>query len=545
MNAALHVKLKTLPRSPGVYFHKSASGEVIYVGKAAVLRNRVRQYFQDSRGRDNKTMALVAEIHDTDWIETESEVDALFLESEMIKRYMPRYNVLLRDDKSQTFVRINMKSQWPVVSFTRNPADDGADYYGPFYNGFALKKALRYLRPIFPYLTHERRPGQSKLDEDLGLSPKISDGSQVYKANLRTLISYIKGNRKAIAAKLEHDMKTAAGRHEFERAAQLRNKLRAMQELQRRVMFGDKEFLAISKDRALADLTTLLGLAGEPTRIEGYDISHMSGRQVVASMVVFRNGVSDRAEYRKFKVSEKNDDTGNMHDVIFRRLSERHIKGWGTPSLLLIDGGKGQLAAAIAARDARGVRMPIISIAKREEEILVHKTGSQVGLAYIHQLQVERPSGITVYEDGDVYVINLHPGQRNAGAHSKNLRGSVAVYEPEAAHAASAVHEQPASSASQVATPPLAASDMTKLFQRIRDESHRFAVSYHTALQRKAGVKSALDNIPGVGPKTKQKLLRQFGSVRGIMRASQAELAAVVGETRAAQIRQGLVVDQK
>ena len=545
MNAALHAKLKTLPRSPGVYFHKSASGEVIYVGKAAVLRNRVRQYFQDSRGRDNKTMALVSEIHDTDWIETESEVDALFLESEMIKRYMPRYNVLLRDDKSQTFVRINMKSQWPVVSFTRNPADDGADYYGPFYNGFALKKALRYLRPIFPYLTHERRPGQSKLDEDLGLSPKISDGSLVYKANLRTLISYIKGNRKAIAAELERDMKTAAGLHEFERAAQLRNKLRAMQELQRRVMFGDKEFLAISKDRALADLTTLLGLVGEPTRIEGYDISHMSGRQVVASMVVFRNGVSDRAEYRKFKVSEKNDDTGNMHDVIFRRLSERHIKSWGRPSLLLIDGGKGQVAAAIAARDARGVRVPIISIAKREEEILVHKTGSQVGLAYIHQLQAERSSGITVYEDGDVYVINLHPGQRNAGAHSKNLRGSAAVHEPEAAYAASAVQEQPASSTSRVATPPLAASDITKLFQRIRDESHRFAVSYHTALQRKAGVKSALDGIPGVGPKTKQKLLRQFGSVRGIMRASQAELAAVVGETRAAQIRQGLAVDQK
>ena len=544
MNAALHAKLTTLPRSPGVYFHKSASGEVIYVGKAAVLRNRVRQYFQDSRRRDNKTMALVAEIHDTDWIETESEVDALFLESEMIKRYMPRYNVLLRDDKSQTFVRIDMKSQWPVVSLTRNPADDGADYYGPFYNGFALKKALRHLRPIFPYLTRERRPGQSKLDEDLGLSPKVSDGPLVYKANLRTLISYIKGNRKAIAAELERDMKTAAGLHEFERAAQLRNKLRAMQELQRRVMFGDKEFLAISKDRALADLTTLLGLAGEPTRIEGYDISHMSGRQVVASMVVFRNGVSDRAEYRKFKVSEKNDDTGNMHDVIFRRLSERHIKSWGMPSLLLIDGGKGQLAAAIAARDARGVHVPIISIAKREEEILVHKTGSQVGLAYIHQLQAERPNGITVYEDGDVYVINLHPGQRNAGAHSKNLRGRSAGYGLEAPQAASIVSEaQPTQSTSQAATAPLAASDITKLFQRIRDESHRFAVSYHTALQRKAGVKSALDSIPGVGPKTKQKLLRQFGSVRGIMRASQAELAAVVGEARAAQIRQGLAVE--
>ena len=325
MNQALQAKLKTLPRTPGVYFHKSASGEVIYVGKAAVLKNRVRQYFQDSRGRDNKTMALVAEIFDTDWIETESEVDALFLESEMIKRYMPRYNVLLRDDKSQMYVRIDMKSDWPTVSFTRNPADDGADYFGPFYNGFALKKALRYLRRIFPYLTHQRRPGQSKLDEDLGLSPKISDGSDAYKAGLRKLISYIKGNRKAIAMELERDMKTAAGLHDFERAASLRNKLRAMQELQRRVMFGDKEFLDISKDKALADLTKLLGLKNIPVRIEGYDISHMSGRQVVASMVVFTNGASDRAEYRKFKVGEKNDDTGNMYEVIFRRLGERNI----------------------------------------------------------------------------------------------------------------------------------------------------------------------------------------------------------------------------
>ena len=137
VNKRLQQKLKTLPRTPGVYFHKSASGEIIYVGKAAVLKKRVRQYFQDSRGRDNKTMALVAEIADTDWIETESEVDALFLESEMVKRYMPRYNVLLRDDKSQMYVRIDMKSEWPTVGFTRNPADDGAEYVGPFYNGFA------------------------------------------------------------------------------------------------------------------------------------------------------------------------------------------------------------------------------------------------------------------------------------------------------------------------------------------------------------------------------------------------------------------------
>ena len=518
MNQSLKAKLKTLPRTPGVYFHKSAGGEIIYVGKAAVLKNRVRQYFQDSRGRDNKTMALVAEIADTDWIETESEVDALFLESEMVKRYMPRYNVLLRDDKSQMYVRIDMKSEWPTVSFTRNPADDGAEYIGPFYNGFALKKALRYLRRVFPYLTRQRRPGQSRLDEDLGLSPRLSDGSAVYKANLRKLISYIKGNRKAIAAELERDMKTAAGLHDFERAADLRNKLRAMQELQRRVCFGDKEFLDISKDKALADLAKLLGLNGIPARIEGYDISHMSGRQVVSSMVVFTNGTSDRAEYRKFKVSEKNDDTGNMYQTIFRRLSERHLKSWGCPDLLLIDGGKGQLAAAIKARDERGVAMPIVSIAKREEELLVHKTGSQINTTFIEQLRSQPRADVTIHEDGDVYVVNLHPDQRNAGSHSKNLRASMEQTR----------HERPTVDENILAT-----TDIVKLFQRIRDESHRFAVSYHTALKRQQQTKNQLEEIPGIGPKTRAKLLKKFGSFRNVVSATEDDLASVIGQSRA------------
>ena len=523
MNKQLQQKLKTLPRSPGVYFHKSASGEIIYIGKAAVLKNRVRQYFQSGKDFDAKTRALVAEIYDTDWIETESEIDALFLESEMIKRYMPRYNILLRDDKSQTFVRIDMKSEWPTVSFTRNPADDGAEYIGPFYNGFALKKALRYLRRVFPYLTRQRRPGQSKLDEDLGLSPRLSDGSVAYKASLRKLISYIKGNRKAIAAELERDMKTAAGLHDFERAADLRNKLSAMRELQRRVCFGDKEFLDISKDKALADLAKLLGLKDIPARIEGYDISHMSGRQVVSSMVVFTNGASDRAEYRKFKVSEKNDDTGNIHQTIFRRLSERNLKSWGRPDLLLIDGGKGQLAAAIKARNERGVTVPIVSIAKREEELLVHKIGSQIDTAFIEQIRSQLRTDVMVHEDGDVYVVNLHPSQRNAGSHSKNLRAST---------------EQDRKEHSTAGENSLATTDMIKLFQRIRDESHRFAVSYHAALKRQQQTKNQLEEIPGIGPKTRAKLLRKFGSMKKIFEASSEELETEIGKQKTQLIRQ-------
>lgn len=509
VNSQLEAKLKTLPRSPGVYFHKSASGEVIYVGKAAVLKNRVRQYFQDSRGRDSKTFALVAEIADTDWIETESEIDALFLESEMVKRYMPRYNVLLRDDKSQTYVRIDMKSEWPVVGFTRNPADDGADYYGPFYNGFALKKALRYLRRVFPYLVKPLEATTSKLEAQIGLNPRLEEGSDLYKANLRKLISYIKGNRVALTREIEQDMKAAARDQQFETAARLRNRLRAMQELQRRVMFGDREFLDISKDQALSDLTDLLGLPKVPRRIEGYDISHHGGQDVVASMVVFTNGVSDRSEYRKFKMTRQtNDDTGNIYETIHRRLSPQNLKRWGAPDLLLIDGGKGQLAAAIEAQAARQTVFPIISIAKREEELLVSPAGSHIDTVQLAAREL--PVGTSLLHDGEFYVLNLHVGQRNAGAHSKNL-GTGTTLSPY--------------------------SDIIKLIQRIRDESHRFAVSYHSTLKRTRQTTSLLESIPGIGPKTRQLLLRKFGSARGVMQASEQALAEHVGPKKAELLR--------
>jgi excinuclease ABC subunit C len=516
MNTKLEKKLKTLPRSAGVYFHKSKSGEIIYVGKAAILKNRVRQYFQSTRDMDVKTRALVEEIDDTDWVETESELDALFLESEMVKRYMPRFNILLRDDKSQTFIRIDMKSEWPTVSFTRNPADDGAEYFGPYYNGFAIKKALRYLRKVFPYYTKPpKEGGRPDLDAHIGLSPRPGISSAEYKLTLKRLIRYIEGGRKTIIKEFEKEMRVAAKLHDFENAARLRNKVSDLKALQQKIMFGDKEFMDISKDRALSKLVDLLNLPKIPARIEGYDVSHMGGTNVVASMVVFSNGVSDRANYRKFKTRiEQNDDYASIFETLSRRTSEKNMKSWGIPDLIIIDGGKGQLDAALKALEERTLNIPTISIAKREEELIIHPTRSNINTDKLLQFMIEPTPDVFVSRSGEYLVANLHAGQVNASSHSKNLRGSstFSTY-----------------------------SDVTKLFQRIRDESHRFAVSYHTVLKRAKQTTGILEEIPGIGPATKRKLIRSFGSVRGIRAANQEELEAVVGTAKTKMIQQYLL----
>ena len=211
-----------------------------------------------------------------------------------------------------------------------------------------------------------------------------------------------------------------------------------------------------------------------------------------------------------------------MYEVIFRRLGERNIKSWGRPDLLLIDGGKGQLSAAIKARDERGIKLPIISIAKREEEIIIHKTGSQIDVTRIEELQKSIHQDVAIHEDNDVYVVNLHPTQRNAGSHSKNLRGS-------------AIDD--GSSRDNFTKSSIATIDIVKLFQRIRDESHRFAVSYHTVLKRQNQTKNQLEEIPGIGPKTRAKLLRKFGSVKKIIEADYAELQVEVGVKKANLIK--------
>ena len=372
--------------------------------------NRVRQYFQNNI-KDSKTAALVAEISDTDWRTVPSEIDALFLESELIKRYQPKWNILLRDDKTVSYVKINLHDLIPVVQITRNPIGDKAVYIGPFYGHYAIQKALRTLRKTFPYFDSEHQ--SSKLYTHLNLSPDIGDHKnpdpaklKLYKNNLRHLILYLENGRFTLIKKLEKDMRKSAKVQDFETAAILRNQISSLKELQRKIIFSDEESIQLSKDQALVDLIKLLHLKTPPRRIECYDISHHGGENAVAGMVVFTNGVADRSQYRKFKIKHsKNNDFANLHETLTRRF--KHSE-WDKPDLIIIDGGKPQLSYL---RDLlTGIAIPYIGLAERFETIVL-------------------PNGQDLTLPKDSHIM--------------------------------------------------------KLLIRIRDETHRFAISYHSYLKRK------------------------------------------------------------
>jgi len=385
-------------------------------------------------------------------------------------------------------VRIDYKSDYPTVSLVRRPLDDGARYFGPYINGFAVKKALRYLRRAFPYAT-KRSVGQRRvsLHYHLGLDPGLEEGKtslSQYRANLRKLMKYLEGGRQSLLVEIERDMKKTAKAKDFETAAHFRNQLQALNQLGRQILFSDREIQDADNDAALNGLAELLGLKKPPVRIEGYDISHMQGTDTVASMVVFSSGVPNKTAYRKFKMRlPGNDDFAHMNEVISRRLSEKNTSEWSVPDLILIDGGKGQLSSALQARDDAGLsKIPMIGLAKRYEEIILKKPTTPQNL----RLQGGSLESARVVESGDFITIGL-PEQ----------------------------------------------SPVVKLLQRIRDESHRFAISYHSTLKRGRQTGSILDQAPGIGLVTRKKLIRTFGSAKAVSLASSDELKLVLGTARA------------
>lgn len=505
MTDALQAKLKTLPNEPGVYFHRDAAGKIIYIGKAAILKNRVMNYFQNGY-KDPKTRLLVADIADTEWITVGSEVEALFLESEFIKRYKPKFNIDLKDDKNFIYIKISA-DDFPVFTYVRRPMDDKAHYFGPFVSSDAVRRAMRMVRKVFPYVTHANWPNRGCLQYHLGLCPGPEEGAITavdYRKSVRRIEMFLKGEQTKLMTSIEVDMKRAAKRQDFESAARLRDQLADLKSFGKQMIFGDTEAFDLSRDQALVGLSERLGLAGVPRRIEAFDISHLGGVDNVASMVVFTDGVPNRDDYRRFKMNlTGNDDYAHMKEVITRRFGPKHAVEWPKPDLLLIDGGQPQLSAALSVLDGMGLGIPAVGLAKREEEI-IRRVGRAKDAAQLQNADLAAET-LAQAKSLDAYAFERAVGSDRFES----------ILLPHSSH-------------------------VLQLLQRVRDEAHRFAITYQTILRGKRQTSSLLDEIPGIGPATRKVLVRRFGSVRGVRQASTEELTQAVGPAKAATVREHL-----
>ena len=467
-----------MPTTPGVYFYYDNKGKLIYVGKASILKRRVMSYFQKQTNRDPKTTLLVSHIVRVDWLEASSEIEALFLEAEFIKRHKPIYNVRDKDDKNFIYIKISA-DKFPIISYVRRPNDDGAKYFGPFVSAYNVRVAMRYLRRIYPYYTTAKGYGrQSALEYQIGVAPKPDTTEAEYKQIIRKLRLILSGKTQSLIDKLERDIKRAAKGRQFEQAASLRNEYLALKALSQKVIFGTQETRDISVDQALSGLADRLSLKGIPRRIEAYDISNFAGGDAVASMIVFTDGVPHQAQYRRFKMRTKGpNDFAMMRETLSRRFNGKH-DDWPKPDLILIDGGKGQLTSALASMVEMGISIPTFGLAKKREQIVRYLQPAETTLLG----DGEQDRGFE-WQEGNFNIIEL-PSD----------------------------------------------SQVIALLQRIRDEAHRFAVTYHVTLRDKRTKTSILDTIPGVGPVTRKRLIRTFGSINGVREASEQELADIVGQ---------------
>jgi excinuclease ABC subunit C len=586
MAASLAERAEGLPTGPGVYLFKSERGSVLYVGKAQNLRSRVKQYVGGGDGRI-RIPRLLDRAADVDVVVTPNVKDALLLENELIKRHKPPFNVRLRDDKQYLALRLDSREVWPRLREVRRFQNDGADYFGPYTSSVAMHEALSNLRRIFPL----RSCIEYEMKRCLGPCCALVDGA-TYAELVRGTALFLRGRSDELAGELRERMRAAAEAERFEEAARLRDRLEAVERtVERQQIVGDQggerdvfglarsggdvevhvlhvrdgrvigakgypleqvalddgdvmsSFLAQyyalgtgrqiprevvsptelddggalgdwlseraerrvavrvprrgsmrelvemarsnaelglsrrleareSVDAALEEVRERLGLSGVPRRIEGYDISTLHGTLTVGSRVVFEDGLPDKAAYRHYKIREAapDDDYACLREVITRRLARADREP--LPDLLLIDGGKGQLAVVSAALADAGLAVDAASLAKQRDE-------------QSPRPRVKRSGGLKAER---VFL----PGRKDPVLLPASSRGLL-------------------------------------LLQRVRDESHRFAIEFQRLLRSKLHFTSILEELPGIGPGKRRALLKELGSLRAIREAPVERLASVPG----------------
>ena len=616
-------KLDTLPERPGVYLMRDARQTVIYVGKAVVLRNRVRSYFHASARHDPKTLRLVGELADLEWIVTDTELEALILENELIKRYRPRFNIRLRDDKTYPYIKIHWQEDYPRISIVRRMERDGARYYGPFTSGYAVRQTLDALRRVFPYLDCDREITGRDPKPCLYYHIKRCAGPcigavdrEAYREIIGGLADFLEGDSDAVLAQLTGHMTAAAEQLQFERAAQLRDQIRAARQIveRQKVVSGkqeDQDVIAFAQDErtgeacvqvffirrgkligresfvlegvdshqngeliaafvqqfydeaafvppsillpkdlderliieqwlrskrnggkvmlrvpkrgpkralvqmatenAAATLTSLqaqwqadtnrltealtqlqeaLALPDPPGRIECFDISTLQGTHTVGSMVVFARGTPAKSDYRRFTVKGKGahgepDDYAAMREVLRRRFRRAVEDALPDP---------GQKARPSSAAWRRLPNLLIVDGGKGQLGVAMEVL-AEFGLTEVAPVVGLAKQREELFLPGRAEGILLTPGSQGLF-----------------------------------------------LIQRIRDEAHRFAITFHRQKRSQAAVASQLDAVPGIGPARRKALLKHFGSLEAIRQASVEELANVPGMTLAAaqSVREGL-----
>ncbi|MFA5113292.1 MAG: excinuclease ABC subunit UvrC [Candidatus Margulisiibacteriota bacterium] len=386
--STLREKLAALPLKPGVYLFKDRTGAIIYVGKAKSLRKRVASYFRPHP--DIKTSLLVERLYDLDYLTTASELDALILEDELVKKYKPRYNIALKDDKAYPFLKLTVNEEWPRLLMVRRREDDGALYFGRF-QGAMVRTVIRLVKKLFPI----RWCGESPLKQrerpclyyHIGACTGPCIG-RIDKDNYRTLVEGIalllKGKMAAAIAKLKREMARAAAEQDFERAGYFRDSI----ELLEKMAAGKTNLARTPSLRGGQDLIALqraLKLKQAPLRIECFDISNLQGKNTVASLVTFLGGVPLKSDYRRFKVNSvqgKPNDVQAIYEVVKRRYAGSLAKKMALPDLVMVDGGAAQVAFGRRALKEAGVPgLPLIGLAKKEEEIYLPEQVKTLKLA--------------------------------------------------------------------------------------------------------------------------------------------------------------------
>ena len=386
-NSQAAEKVRSFPHAPGVYIMKDAAGRVIYVGKAKDLRSRAGSYFLKAAAEEHRTAALVKEIRDIEYIAAESEIDALLLEARLIKDILPKYNKELRDNKTFPYVEITTREEFPRVYVTREPHSRGTKLYGPFPSSGDLHAAVSVLQKIFKFRTcnldiHESddrwqwfRPCLLASINQCTAPCNRRTSKDDYRRSIKRLQRFLDGGKKMLIGEMRRDMAAAAESFRYEEAAELRDEIELLESLDRR---GDldihvqPEAFHVDPQKGLIGLQKVLHLPRRPRTIEGVDIAHLGGKETVASVVKFIDGFPFKPGYRRFKIrmTEGIDDFGSIHEVVARRFHRLDAEEETFPDILLIDGGRGQLNAALSAFSSLSIEPPtVVSLAKRDEEI--------------------------------------------------------------------------------------------------------------------------------------------------------------------------------